>query len=44
MIGRKAMVKKPENLDLISMYFAYHASGYRIDLRKVKGHNGTFWK
>jgi len=34
--------KKPENLDLISMYFTYHASGYRIDLRKVKGHNGNF--
>ena len=30
--------KTPENLDLIKPFFEYWKKGYRIDLRKVKGH------
>lgn len=35
--------KIPENLVLIQTYYEYQNKGYRIDLRKVKGHNGVFW-
>ena len=34
--------KQPENMDLISMYYSYYMSGYRINLQKVKGHNNIF--
>ena len=34
---------KPENLDLIKPFFHYWKRGYRIDLRKVKGHAGNKW-
>lgn len=30
--------KPPENLELIKGYFKLYQQGYRIDLRKVKGH------
>ena len=33
--------KPPENLDLIKAYYEYYNKGYRIDLRKVKGHSGN---
>ena len=33
----------PENLDLIQAYFNWYQKGYRIDLRKVKGHAGHKW-
>lgn len=35
--------KTPENLDLIKPFFEYWQRGYRIDLRKVKGHAGNQW-
>lgn len=38
----KSDKKTPENLDLISMYYTYYMSGYRINLQKVKGHNNVF--
>lgn len=34
---------RPENLDLIKPFFRYWKRGYRIDLRKVKGHAGNKW-
>lgn len=34
--------KSPENLDLIKQYYDLWQQGYRIDLVKVKGHNGNF--
>ena len=30
----------PENLDLIQEYYNLYEQGYRIDLRKIKGHAG----
>ena len=35
--------KQPENLDLIQAYYDWYQKGYRIDLRKVKGHSGNKW-
>lgn len=35
--------KTPENLDLIQAYYGHYMKGYRIDLRKVKGHAGNKW-
>lgn len=35
--------KTPENLDLIQAYYDHYMKGYRIDLRKVKGHAGNKW-
>lgn len=35
--------KEPENLDLIKAYYDHCQKGYRIDLRKVKGHSGDKW-
>jgi ribonuclease HI len=35
--------KVPENLDLIKTYYECYLSGYRIDLRKIKGHAGEQW-
>ena len=35
--------KIPENLDLIQAYYEHYMSGYRIDLRKIKGHAGHEW-
>ena len=29
----------PENLELIKTYFDLYQKGFRIDLRKIKGHN-----
>ena len=39
----KSDKKTPENLDLIKTYYDWYQKGYRIDLRKVKGHNGVKW-
>ena len=36
----KSDKKKPENLDLIIQYYDHWLDGYRIDLRKIKGHAG----
>ena len=33
----------PENLDLIQAYYNWYHKGYRIDLRKIKGHAGHKW-
>ena len=33
----------PENLDLIQAFYKHWNHGYRIDLRKVKGHSGNRW-
>ena len=30
----------PENLDLIQAYYDFYNKGYRIDLRKIRGHAG----
>lgn len=40
---KKADNKTPENLDLIQAYFSLYQEGYRIDLRKVKGHSDNKW-
>ena len=39
----KSDKKTPENLDLIQAYYDWYQKGYRIDLRKVKGHAGHKW-
>ena len=39
----KSDKKVPENLDLIKAYYDHHDRGYRIDLRKIKGHAGHAW-
>lgn len=39
----KADGKVPENLELIKAYYDHYQKGYRIDLRKVKGHSGDKW-
>lgn len=39
----KSDKKKPENLDLIIEFYNWYQKGYRIDLRKVKGHAGHEW-
>lgn len=35
--------KAPENLDLIQAYYDWYQKGYRIELRKIKGHAGHKW-
>ena len=35
--------KPPENLDLIQTYFELWQQGYRISLRKCRGHAGNKW-
>ena len=35
--------KVPENLDLIQAYYDWYQKGYRIELRKIKGHAGHKW-
>ena len=37
----KSDKKTPENLELIQAYYDLYQKGYRIDLRKVKGHAGN---
>lgn len=37
---KKSDKKTPENLELIKPYYDWYQKGYRIDLRKVKGHDG----
>ena len=39
----KSDKKVPENLELIQKYFYHHQKGFRIDLRKCKGHAGAKW-
>ena len=39
----KSDKKTPENLDLIQAYYDLYKEGYRIDLRKIKGHSGQKW-
>ena len=39
----KSDKKIPENLDLIKAYYDWYQKGYRIDLRKVKGHSNHKW-
>lgn len=39
----KSDKKTPENLDLIQAYYNWYSKGYRIDLRKIKGHAGHQW-
>lgn len=38
----KSDKKIPENLDLIQAYYEWYQKGYRIELRKVKGHAGQY--
>lgn len=35
--------KTPENLDLIQTYYDFWQKGYRIQLKKVKGHSTNKW-
>lgn len=35
--------KPPENLDLIQAYYDLWHRGYRIELRKCRGHSGVKW-
>lgn len=35
--------KKPENLDIIKLYYNLSNSGFQINLHKIKGHNGHKW-
>ena len=35
--------KTPENLELIQAFYNHWQKGYRIDLKKVKGHAGNKW-
>ena len=39
----KSDKQTPENLDLIQAYYNWYQKGYRIDLRKIKGHAGNKW-
>lgn len=39
----KSDKKVPENLDLIQEYYDLCKEGYKIDLRKIKGHAGEEW-
>jgi ribonuclease HI len=39
----KSDKKQPENLDLIQAYYDWYQKGYRIDLKKVRGHSGNKW-
>ena len=39
----KSDKKKPENLDLIQIFYKYWQKGYRINFKKVKGHSGNHW-
>lgn len=39
----KSDKKQPENLELIKAYYDWYQKGYRIDLRKVKGHSNDKW-
>ena len=39
----KSDKKIPENLDLIQAYYDHWQEGFRIDLRKIKGHAGEEW-
>jgi ribonuclease HI len=39
----KSDKKEPENLDLIKAYYDWYQKGYRIELRKVKGHSDNKW-
>lgn len=42
--GWKRSGNKPiENLDIMKKYIELYDKGYRIDLRKVKGHDGNKW-
>lgn len=40
---RKSDKQEPENMDLILPYYRHYQEGYRIDLRKIKGHSGNQW-
>ena len=39
----KSDKKTPENLDLIQAYYEWYQKGFRIELRKIKGHAGYEW-
>ena len=40
---RNSSKKTPENLELVQAYYNWYQQGYRIDLRKVKGHADNYW-
>lgn len=40
---KKSNGEPPENLELVQAYYEHWQKGYRIDLKKVKGHNGNNW-
>ena len=40
---RNSKKQTPENLELVQAYYNWYQQGYRIDLRKVKGHAGDKW-
>ena len=40
---RKSDKKIPENLEIIQAYYDWYQKGYRIDLRKIKGHSDNYY-
>lgn len=40
---RNSSKKIPENLELVQAYYNWYQQGYRIDLRKVKGHTDNYY-
>jgi ribonuclease HI len=40
---RNSSKKVPENLELVQAYYDWYQQGYRIDLRKIAGHQGNYW-
>lgn len=42
--GWKTSSKKtPENMDLIKAFYDWHQKGFRINIKKIKGHDGNIW-
>ena len=39
----KSDKKVPENLEIIQAYYDWYQKGYRIDLKKIKGHSNIKW-
>lgn len=40
---KKSDGNTPENLDLIKLFYDLRKAGFKIDLRKVRGHSGDYW-
>lgn len=40
---KKSNNETPENLDIIKFYYELTQQGFKIELEKIKGHNGNKW-